>query len=567
MVAVLVPAIAVADASNPNPGTIFSITPSGLERVVVSFGAPGGGETPNDLLGYRGALYGTTQGGGTVIDGNGAGQGTFFLLDPHGALHTLFNFGKPPGSGTGPQGGLAELNGTFYGTTIDGASGDGGVAGVIYAMSPSGDLHVVHRFKDNDGTPVGRLIAVGGALYGVTTSQVYRVTTDGTFRTLHVFGGGTDASGPSSGLTELNGKLYGATSYGGAYVLWNSGGGTVYSVAPNGTERVLHNFGDGADGLAPASLRAIGNALYGTTDGGGSISCSGGTAFRITPDGTERVLHSFGGRSDGARPKGEFAIVGDTIYGVTAAGGIHNDAGTVYSMTLAGKERVLHTFGFGKDGSMPIGLTEMNGLFYGSTNGGGSYASPEPPTEPGRDQTPCKPIQTLTRTTTLRGASATVSTLSDDAAAFYLNGAKVTYAAGGLSAGATVPTNGIAPRLDGFALMDVKGLDYPALMLHGAFCGRDCTDYSYFYTLRPHSSTLVEVPLYEIGDDTPDAKKQPCFTVHDSQRVHFGDLVDYTAIVLSGGEALIVRAATTLLDGVSLRVESDGSRTWLAPCR
>ncbi|MBV9055802.1 MAG: hypothetical protein JO351_04065, partial [Candidatus Eremiobacteraeota bacterium] len=60
------------------------------------------------------------------------------------------------------------------------------------------------------------------------------------------------------------------------------------------------------------------------------------------------------------------------IYGVTSAGGAKN-AGTIFRMTLAGKETVLYSFGGGYDGVSPSGtLASVNGVLFGTTSGGGT---------------------------------------------------------------------------------------------------------------------------------------------------------------------------------------------------
>ena len=88
-----------------------------------------------------------------------------------------------------------------------------------------------------------------------------------------------------------------------------AGPGTVYKIAP-GTNHVtiLHNFGDGTvlnDGEYPTGSLAIGSdgTLYGFTDLGGASNH--GTVFKITPAGKETVLHSFAGGSDGSGPDSE----------------------------------------------------------------------------------------------------------------------------------------------------------------------------------------------------------------------------------------------------------------------
>jgi uncharacterized repeat protein (TIGR03803 family) len=70
-----------------------------------------------------------------------------------------------------------------------------------------------------------------------------------------------------------------------------------------GTETVLYSFKGGSDGAAPAAgliLDKAGN-LYGTTSRGGGTGCGGngcGTVFKLATDGTESVLHVFGSGTD-----------------------------------------------------------------------------------------------------------------------------------------------------------------------------------------------------------------------------------------------------------------------------
>src|SRR6185312_11274034 len=105
---------------------------------------------------------------------------------------------------------------------------------------------------------------------------------------------------------------------------------------------VIHNFtGDPGDGERPMSdvtFDAAGN-LYGTTyDGGASDN---GTIYKITPDGTETLLHSFNGTS-GANPAAGVTIdpaTGD-LYGVTHTGGT-NGTGTLYKLSAGGTFTVL----------------------------------------------------------------------------------------------------------------------------------------------------------------------------------------------------------------------------------
>ncbi|MGB6714215.1 MAG: choice-of-anchor tandem repeat GloVer-containing protein, partial [Candidatus Cybelea sp.] len=147
------------------------------------------------------------------------------------------------------------------------------------------------------------------------------------------------------------------TSNGGKY-----GYGTVFSITTAGTEKVLHSFGTGSDGRAPIDgLIELKGNLYGTTRAGGAHTCGSGrgqyagcgTVFSITPEGAEKVLHSFNS-TDGANPAAALIDAGGTFYGTTAHGGANGD-GTVFSITLGGREKVLRSFtGYPNDGAAPM---------------------------------------------------------------------------------------------------------------------------------------------------------------------------------------------------------------------
>ena len=157
------------------------------------------------------------------------------------------------------------------------------------------------------------------------------------------------AGGPGNGPTgslimDAQGDFYGATEY-------NGEGGAVFQLTPSGAVRVLYTFTGGADGAdpqAPLVLDEQGN-LYGTTRYGGIatgiLNCGNssgcGVVFKLAPDGTETVLHSFLGRqnnNDGAVPNG--GLLRDAqgnLYGTTQYGGSSLNCaygcGTVYKIT------------------------------------------------------------------------------------------------------------------------------------------------------------------------------------------------------------------------------------------
>ena len=268
-------------------------------RVLHSFGADHDGNYPFGVSGVGDTIYGTTSLGGLY------GRGTVFSVTTGGAEKILYSF-RHGIRGNQPYSWLADVGGTLYGTT-----GYGGAFG-----------------------------------YGT----VFSITTDGTEKVLHSFGRGTDGELPSENLIDVGGTLYGTTENGGAYCARYDGCGTVFSITTDGTEKVLHRFGKGTDGrFGAAGLTDVNGTLYSTTIGGGRYSQ--GTVFSITTGGKEKVLHSFGGRPDGAEPAYTSLIaVNGTLYGTTESGGTHDNAGTVFSITRGGSEKVLHSFGNGADG-------------------------------------------------------------------------------------------------------------------------------------------------------------------------------------------------------------------------
>ena len=183
-------------------------------------------------------------------------------------------------------------------------------------------------------------------------------------------------SGSFARLLNVKGTLYGTTYYGTALGTY----GIVFKITPSGKETVLHTFKGGADGAEPwADLINVNGTLYGTTSTGGVSSyCEApgcGTVFSITPSGKEKVLYSFkGGESDGAGPEAGLTDVNGMLYGTTAGGGTHG-CGTIFSMTTPGAETWTYSFcSSSGDGVEPDSdLIDVNGTLYGTTVSGGTY--------------------------------------------------------------------------------------------------------------------------------------------------------------------------------------------------
>jgi uncharacterized repeat protein (TIGR03803 family) len=282
-------------------GVIFKVTPDGTEKTVHNFaGQPGDGcvSLGAIILDAKGKLFGTTSGGGKN------GGGTVFELAPDGTETVLYSFcprRTPPHcpDGAYPLAGLlAGATGNYYGTT--GYGGSRKNSGTVFELS-GGTETVLYKFH---GPPNDGALPQGSLIMGES------------------------------------GSFYGTLDFGGnAGCLGDAGCGAVFKLAPDGTETVLHFFtgkhGDGGNPIAGLILDSAGN-LYGTTQYGGGRGCSGlgcGTVFELAPDGTETVLHSFERGNNGANPVGGLVPDGaGNFYGTAETGGA-NGFGTVFEIT------------------------------------------------------------------------------------------------------------------------------------------------------------------------------------------------------------------------------------------
>jgi uncharacterized repeat protein (TIGR03803 family) len=309
----------------------------------------------------------------------------------------LYSFKGTP-DGASPFSGLVALNGTLYGTTLNGSRnycskncGSNNCylgCGTIFSVDALGSEHVVYNFKGNfnsgrDGSwPFDGLTALNGEFFGTTSSAgqfahgtVFTTDTSGNERVLYSFMGGNDGEVPEAGLRALKDRLYGTTLYGGGTGCGGAGCGTVYWLTTIGKEFVLYRFKGGNDGYrAYASVAVIHDVLYGATLFGGGAGCGStgcGTIFSVNLNGKERVLHRFANASDGAYPNGLIAVNG-VLYGTTEAGGTKN-SGTFFSITPSGTLSTLYNFKDIPDGNGPgANLIYSKGVFYGTTVGGGT---------------------------------------------------------------------------------------------------------------------------------------------------------------------------------------------------
>jgi uncharacterized repeat protein (TIGR03803 family) len=346
----------------------------------------------------NGALYGTTEGGGT------ANSGTIFNITPGGVLTTPYS-SCPNGPMECPNGsaGSAPLvqapNGDLYGT----ASLGDNAFGSVFEVTLSGALTTIYTFGSSASWPNGPLVqATNGDFYGTTylggdnycyilgtpCGTVFKITPSGALTTVYNFCAQikcADGALPTAGLIQAtNGDLYGTTEFGGANCVDSDGCGTVFRITPSGTLTTLYSFclqdqNDCPDGYYPVAglVQAGSGDLYGTTSNGGANGQ--GTIFKITPEGTLTTLYTFCAQSgcpDGAYPAAALiqATDGD-LYGTIDGGGA-NGGGTILKITPGGALTTLYSFcaqGGCIDGSSPGAplVQDTSGDFYGTTVEGG----------------------------------------------------------------------------------------------------------------------------------------------------------------------------------------------------
>jgi uncharacterized repeat protein (TIGR03803 family) len=368
-------AIAIAAILAPRATSAATLT------TIYSFaGGNDGGEPTGSLTYLDGMLYGTSSTGGYL--GFAQTYGTVFKLDPVTGTETVLHAFTNGTDSAFPQSNLLYHAGFLYGTSSGDV--DEGYPGALFKVDPAtGAFSVLwdfgNRLPDAE-LPYAGVILSGGKLYGVSTSGgpggLGGPGTIFTFDLVHdiesvaySFTGEPDGSTPFGNLITESDAFYGTTEAGGTANL-----GTVFKFDPkSGTETILHSFGVGTDGAGPfGGLIDVGGILYGTTQSGGASNL--GTLFQIDPmTGTETVLYSFSGATDGEYPLSTLLHRGGNLYGTTIRGG-SGTWGTVFEFNVKkGKLKVLYGFSDGVDGGSPYsGLIYEGGAFYGTTAYGGA---------------------------------------------------------------------------------------------------------------------------------------------------------------------------------------------------
>jgi uncharacterized repeat protein (TIGR03803 family) len=363
-----------------NAGVVYRVDTAGHQKVLYNFtgGANGGGPMAGVIGDSAGNLYGTTQGGGDVSACGGVGCGVVYKLDATGDETVLYTFTGGTDGGMPIAGVIRDAHGNLYGTASEGGATG---FGLVYKLDATGHLTVLYNFTGHaDGAypTTGVIRDSAGNLYGTTATGgafsathidgegvVYKLDAAGQETVLYTFTGGTDGGMPFAVIRDSAGNLYGAAEEGGV------GGGVVYKLDTAGQETVLYNFSPGQVPFSGVSRDSAGN-LYGTTI---TYPWNTGTVYQVDTTGNETVLYSFTGGADGGAPKAGVVLdAAGNLYGTTWTGGPAN-AGVVYKLDVTGDETVLYGFpGGAGGGGNPWGgvIRDSAGNLYGTSSAGGT---------------------------------------------------------------------------------------------------------------------------------------------------------------------------------------------------
>lgn len=318
---------------------------------------------------------------GTALGGQ-QGDGVVYKFSPGGSPQVMHVFEGP--DGRYPAAPLLLQGDTLYGTTRLGGDID---QGTVFSITKAGQFSSLAGLNSSTGyESVAPLVqGTDGKLYGTGSfggddgnGAVFRIDTAGNLALAHAFhdlrGGGTEGRFPYAPLVQHpNGNLYGTTIGGG---LW--GHGSIFKLSPSGQMTLLRSFtSDDALGCTPQTgltLTPSGN-MVGTNSLCGAYG--GGTLFTLSPEGKVALLHTFSPRGQGGKPLGGLVRGSDgRFYGTTSQGAA--GCGTVFSKSAdaQGSFKLLYTFpADGSAGCDPRGtlIFGQDGALYGTTTYGGPH--------------------------------------------------------------------------------------------------------------------------------------------------------------------------------------------------
>ena len=332
-------------------GLLFKLTPSGAFTVLYTFTGSTAFHNATPIYPYGaltqatdGNFYGTTSEGPAVFKMTPSGSVTVVTFLGGGSYGRLVQAGDGNFYGTTAAGGSGTCSPDRSAVCLVNSG-----SGTVFKVTPGGTLSTLKVFDGgSDGSKpyAGLTLASDGNLYGTTQSgaagfgTVFRITTGGSFTRLYTFTGGADGGNPYASLMQgSDGNLYGSTQLGTSFNV-----GTIFKITTAGTFTTLHIFTgysvpDGAprpgiplDGAYPGAplVQAPDGSFIGVTAGGGALS--GGTAFKITSSGAYSQVAVFSGNAEGSSPIWLIRASDGNYYGNGQYGGVVNQ-GAVFKMT------------------------------------------------------------------------------------------------------------------------------------------------------------------------------------------------------------------------------------------
>lgn len=359
-------------------GTVFKMTPAGVLTTLAEFtgntGARPGREPVGPLVASGNLLYGVTTFGGA------SGSGQIFEISTTGVWRALADFTGTAGlrPGANPAGGLLlNIDGALYGTTEFGGTNSLGVAfKITTSLSPA--FTVLRHFADaTGGQPAGALVrGSDGLLYGQTATggtgglgTAFKITTTGTHTVLANFTGEAGAvpgASPRGGfVTGADAQFYSITSAGSA-----GNAGQAFKISQAGVFTALSSLSL-APGWSPSGAPVVGAAgalLFPVAQGG---TGGGGNIMSFTTGGGISIAAALGGTL-GAMPDGALRAAGSVYYGVAARGGV-SSRGTMFRYTpgVGAALVVAYSTSAGSLAEGPLVLG-VDGLYYGIGREGGA---------------------------------------------------------------------------------------------------------------------------------------------------------------------------------------------------
>jgi len=276
-----------------------------------------------------------------------------------------------PATGITPSSGvIAGSDGALYGvTTYGGAHG----SGTFFRVTPDGTLRVLYNLTGDRIQERGPLVeGPDHALYGVDSLKaglVYRRSSEGSLSLLNAIGSVHTTAYPQKVAVDTDGTIFGIG-------VIDNGVEDIWKISPDGTETILHQFA-GPEGWDPRGglILAHDGNLYGATAWGGSPTDGfngtegNGVIYRMTKSGVYTVVHRFAADDDGNFPTGGLTQGTDgAIYGTTYAS--TPGYGTIFKLNSSGFSTVYRFDGYdGQGGPLSDLLIDAAGNIYGTTSG------------------------------------------------------------------------------------------------------------------------------------------------------------------------------------------------------